>query len=143
MTAGTWQRCEQGFSYIEVLVAVVLLAVCLAPALEALRETVSGTAVGTTATQEHYDLVGRMEQVLAQPFDLLDAAALAAGSPTTPSSYSDPSGSTPRVLVYLSRYDGDNADGDNNPFTGVDPDLLWIQVKVQGTNAVLTTLRRR
>jgi hypothetical protein len=72
--------------------------------------------------------------VLAQPFGYLDEAARVAASPTVPSSYSD---SVPladgRVLtrrVYLSRYDGDNADGNNNMFDGTDEGLLWLRVEI-------------
>jgi hypothetical protein len=32
--------------------------------------------------------------------------------------------------VYLSRYDGDNSDGNNNAFDGTDEGLLWVRVEV-------------
>ena len=58
-----------------------------------------------------------------------------AASPTVPSSYSDTMTlADGRVLtrqVYLSRYDGDNADGNNNVFDGTDEGLLWVRVEIE------------
>jgi hypothetical protein len=47
------------------------------------------------------------------------------------------------VLVYLSRYDGDNADGDNNPFTGTDADLIWVRAAIADPPIDMTTLVTR
>jgi hypothetical protein len=84
-----------------------------------------------------------MEELLAEPFAALDAAATAAGSRVTPGSYSDTvtfqDGRTVTRNVYLSRYDSDNADGDADPFTGTEADLLWLRVEIGDT--ALETLR--
>ena len=45
------------------------------------------------------------------------------------------------MLVYLSLYDGDNLDGDNNPLTGADPDLIWIRVEIEDSVQSLQTVR--
>jgi type II secretory pathway pseudopilin PulG len=127
-----------GFSYVEVLVAVGLLALCVVPTMEALQTGVLGAAVHQSETADHYAVAGRLEEVLAEPFASLDAAATAAGGPTNPSSYS----ASP-LLVYLARYDGDNADGDGNPFTGGDDGLLWVRVAVENGGAALETLTTR
>jgi hypothetical protein len=42
--------------------------------------------------------------------------------------------------VFLSRYDGDNADTDNDHFTGTDDGLLWLQVRIAGTGASIESL---
>jgi Tfp pilus assembly protein PilV len=127
-------RKMAGLTYLEVLVATMLLVTALLPALEALGPSVAGTAVLENLTEDHYQLNARLEAVLAEPFADLDAAAVAAGSPTTPSSYSDvytyADGRQITRSVFLSRYDGDNADADDDPFTGTDADLLWVRVEI-------------
>lgn len=131
-------RRSAGFSYVEVLVAVLVLVVSLPPAIEALR-------TGMTAGQVHESLLtlrgrlsSRMEEVLARPFSELAAAALAAGG--GPTSYSDAPGSPERLVVLLSFYDGDDADADGDPFTGADPDLLWVRVEAEGTSYAFQSL---
>jgi type II secretory pathway pseudopilin PulG len=133
-------RRQSGFSYVEILVAMSLIAVALVPAMNALRAGVSATTVQETQLTLHYTLTGRMEQVLAEPFAALSNAAGVAGDEKTPSSYSDTAGSNPRVLVYLSRYDMDNADADGNVFTGGDDGILWVRVAIEGTPLDLQTL---
>ena len=133
-----------GFSYVEVLVAVVLIATVLVPAMEALQPGLAGSSIHEIIAEDHYELTGRLEVVLAEPFTVLDSAAIAAGNATTPSSYSDvftyPDGRQITRNVFLSRYDGDNADTDNNPFTGVDDGLLWVQVTIAGSALRFVTL---
>jgi len=86
-------------------------------------------------TGDHYYLAAKLEEVLAQPFSYLDSAASIAASPAVPSSYSDSvilaDGRVLTRQVYLSRYDGDNADGNNNVFDGTDEGLLWVRVEIE------------
>jgi type II secretory pathway pseudopilin PulG len=131
---------QAGFYYAEALVSTVIVGVCLAPAVSALHSALDAPAVEVGIVNGRQHLQGKLEQVLAQPITDLDAAATAAGNPSTPSSYSDPVGTSDRVLVYLSRYDGDNADGDNNPFTGTDSSLLWVRVQTASGTQSLTAL---
>ena len=131
---------QAGISYAETLLAVTVLALALVPALESLQTAFTGTAVQEDVMQWQLLLATRMEDILAEPFATLDDAAQAAGSETTPSSYSDPAGGPDRVLVFLSRYDGDNADSDNDPFTGVDEGIVWAQISIENTPYDLTTL---
>ncbi|MGD2062841.1 MAG: hypothetical protein PVF51_04585 [Nitrospirota bacterium] len=123
--------------------ATVLLAISLAPALETLRGGVVGSEIRAELTAAHYHLTAKMEEVLAQPFASLEAAATAAGSATTPTTYSDTAGDDDRRLVYVAGYDGDNADGDNNPFTGADDGLLWVRVEIADTALSVATLASR
>jgi hypothetical protein len=134
---------ETGISYVETLLAVTVLALALVPALEALQTAFIGAAVQEQVVLWQQRLATRMEDLLAEPFASLDDAALAAGSETTPSSYSDGAGGPDRVLVFLSRYDGDNADADSDPFTGTDEGLLWARVAIDNTPYELTTLVAR
>jgi type II secretory pathway pseudopilin PulG len=142
-------RCQltcAGFSYAEVLLAVVLIAICLAPALEALRTAVGSSAVQEATLTDRYALQAKMEEVLAEPFAALTAAATMAGSPTTPTSYSDTAPFTTtddrQIIrqVYIWPYDGDNADSDDDPFTGTDPGLLYVKVQSNGALFALETL---
>ena len=79
--SGLHSACA-GFTYVEVLVAALLLAIAIAPALEALQTGLLSSRVHQDATEEHYHLLGKPEEVLAEPFSALDAAALAAGGPS-------------------------------------------------------------
>lgn len=124
---------QRGMSLWEVLIAALLLGVVLVPALEALRSGTNITRALAPELQRQYRLAGRMEEILAEPVDDLTAAAAAAGNRTTPSSYSDAAGTPDRRLVFLSLYDGDNADLDSNPFTGTDAGLVWVRVDIAGT----------
>jgi type II secretory pathway component PulJ len=137
---------QQGFSYVEVMAATLILALCLVPAMEALEASGKTARVPESLGVDRYHLLDKMEWILTQPFNDLDAAAQAAGSESTASSYSDLITSTDgRSLtrnVYLSRYDGDNLD-DSNPFTGTDEGLLWIRIVIEGTTLIFETLASR
>jgi len=128
---------QQGLTYLEVLIATLVLLVGLVPALDALRTAVNGTATNEGYVAAQHRLGGRLEEILAEPFADLDAAA---GAPTTPSSYSEAAGMPWRMQIFIARYDGDDADADGNPFTGGDAGLLWVQAAIEDTPYVLETL---
>lgn len=138
------RRQMTGFSYVEVLVAVSLIVIALVPALDALIPGMAGSGIHETTAEDYYQLSGKLEQVLVEPFGQLNSAAVAAGSPTTPTSYSDvftyAGGRQITRNVFLSRYDGDNADADDDPFTGTDDGLLWIRVTIAGSGASIESL---
>ena len=138
-----YPKRHKGFSYIEVLIATVLIAITLVPALDALQGAMLGSAMHENATSQQYHLQSKLEEVLAKSFDELDAAAVIAGDHTVVTSFSDSIGATDRRLVYLSKYDGDNADSDNNYFTGVDKDLLWVRVEIENTSYSFETLSNK
>lgn len=138
-----FSKQQLGFSYIEVLVATMLIAITLVPALEALQGAIAGAEVHEDLATQQYYLQSKLEEVLAKSFNQLDAAALAAGSSTVATSYSDVSGTANRRLVYLSKYDADNADSDNNGFTGVDDNLLWVRVEIENTSLSFETLTNK
>jgi hypothetical protein len=126
-----------------VLVAVTLLTILLIPAMRALQTSVTGANVHGDLASSHFRLTSRLEELLAEPFVDLSDAAIAAGAPTTETTYSEAAGPPGRLLVYVSLYDGDNADADNDPFTGTDSDLLWISVEADGTVHNLQTIKAR
>ena len=124
-----------GLTYVEVLIATALITITLVPAIEALKPATMGMSIHEEQTVRHYLLTARLEEVLARSFSELDDEAVAISDPTVPSAtYSDPAGQANRRLVYLSRYDADNADGNNNFFdAGMDEGLLWLRVELEGT----------
>ena len=127
-----------GFSYVEVMVAMLLVMTALLPALDSLFGAMAATRHRATVTEEHYHVFGKLEEMLAQPFWELDAEAVAVADSTVPTSYSEAPGTFRRRLVYLARYDGDNFDGDEQPLTGGDPGLLWIRVEIENGRSLET-----
>ncbi len=134
---------QSGLTLIEVLVAITLLAIVIVPATRALHTSVVGTNVHSDVTTVHYRLTSQVEQLLVEPFESLENAAVAAGSASVATTYSETAGNPGRLLVFLAYYDGDNADGDDDGFTGVDTDVLWIRVESEGTVHGIETLATR
>ena len=131
-----------GLTYVEVLIATALITITLVPGMDALRPATLGMSIHETRTVQHYELTAMLEEVLARPFSELDAEALAISDPAVASvTFSDPAGQAKRRLVYLSRYDADNADGNNNFFdAGMDEGLLWVRVELEGTIQAIESL---
>ena len=71
---------QQGFSYVEVLIASVLIAVALVPAMNALQTGMLSASVHQTLTSQYYLQVRKMEELQAEPFILLLAAAKTAAN---------------------------------------------------------------
>ncbi len=124
---------SSGFSFVEVLIATVLLGIALVPAMNALRTGVKATEIHQNTSEQHYYLMSQMETVLVESFSSLDAAA---GASTTPSSYSD---AAENYNVYLSRYDADNADADDDVFTGTD-NIIWVRTELIDSGLAFETL---
>jgi len=130
---------QRGFSYVEILLSVVLLAVLLVPALEALQSAVAGNQNAALASRE-LALQDKMERVLARPFAELYAQTYAAGgnTPTSVSvSLSDSVGAPARRNVVLYRYDAAAA-----ALSAADTGLLAVTVyyESEGTERALSTL---
>lgn len=117
------RQAGTGFAYVEVLVAVVVLATLLAPALNALSNGVLGSTIDPSA--RHIALRNKMEAVLSKPFsELYSGTGAACSSATTAiSTFSDPAGSTDRRIVvrYRFRYQ-------DNDCTTNDTGLLMVKV---------------
>ncbi len=131
---------QSGLTLVEVLVSVVLLAIVLVPAIAALQTGIVGTDIHGDIATSQFRVASRLEELIVEPFGDLEAAA---GGPTVPSNYSEAEGTPGRLVVYLSRYDGDDADNDGDPFTGADAGLLWIRVDIEGSVHSLQTVRAR
>jgi hypothetical protein len=147
---------QAGFSYLEVIVALLIIVLSLPPALQAMRIGLDSADVQAEALPFARRATGTLETVLVQPFATLRAEAAKAGGSKVPTAYSDAAGTTDRMLVFLSYYDAGNSDGDNNPFTILDPNtdgdanpytgetpyigLLWVRVQIEGTAVAFETL---
>src|SRR6266851_9705847 len=95
------RRDERGFSYVEILLSVVLLTVLLVPALQALQSSVAGGQSPSLAARQ-LTLRDKMEQMLAKPFADLYAKTYLEGNATSASaSLSDPAGAPGRRMVVL------------------------------------------
>ena len=138
LSSSDFKQC--GLSYVEVLIAVVLLGVSLVPAMEALTTGIQASGVNESHITQHFYLQAKFEEVLAQKFSYLKTEAKAVASPTVATAYSDSPGSADRRLVYLSLYDGDNKDADNDPFTGMDQNLIWVRATIENSNHVFESL---
>lgn len=66
---------EQGFAYLEVLVAAVLLALCAMPMASAVRHAMAAPDVATAKMRDMRCLQAAMETVLAEPYINLWQAA--------------------------------------------------------------------
>ncbi len=93
---------DTGFSYIETLLALVLLMVLLVPAMDALSSALQGSA--TSAPERALRLREKMEDVLSRPYSELYAATSFLDTTTTiKTAYSDPAGSANRRVVVFYR----------------------------------------
>jgi Tfp pilus assembly protein PilV len=143
---------EQGFSYVEVLVASALIAIALVPALKALQTGIMSSGIHQSLTTQHYQRLQTVEALQAEPYANLLAAAQIAANKTTATSYSDATGTNNRRVVYLALYDADadpftlidpNTDADNNLYTGSTANLLWVRVETEGAAQGIETLVSR
>ena len=126
----------------ELLIATLLIVIMLVPALDAMQSGIQGSGIHTQLAQNQYRMISKMEETLALPFtELLTEADLVA-DPTVliPEPFSDAAGTASRRLVFLARYDGDNSDADDDPFTGTDAGLLWVRVTIENSPRSLETV---
>jgi len=91
-----------GFSYIEALVAIVLLAIIAVPAADAIKNGLDASRIAAAKSQELRCMKNAMETVLAEPYQNLWNAAVGR---TVPSSYSRPlDAACPAREVFISKY---------------------------------------
>ncbi len=134
-----------GFSYIEALVAVVLLAIVAVPAADAVKTGLDASRIGAAKAQELRCMKNAMETALAEPYQNLWNAAL--GS-TVPSSYSQAlDAACPARNVFISKYrhpvNGTpqfDPKGDEKDLEAV---LLYVTVSSPQNSYTFTTLVAR
>ena len=147
---------QSGFTYVEVLIATLIVAVALAPAIDALRSGVFSSMVAQDLSSIQYRMLSAMEQTLTKDRSELNSLAAAANGHANPTSLSDAAGTELRRLVYIGFYDLDdldgdgdpftiqdsNADADNNPYTGTGASIstYWISVRIENSGYEMATL---
>lgn len=125
---------QTGFSYIEVILAVLLMTVCLVPALDALRNAIGSPLMAQGSAQGLVCVRNLMEQVVAEPYRNL---LLAAGGNTVPAAaYSlVADAACPARNVTIAMYDPTRAPA----FVASDSGLLYITVAAQNTSVTPAT----
>lgn len=96
----------QGYSYIEVLVAVAVLAVCALPAADAIRSSLAAREAGANSARELRCLTSTMETVLTASYDDLWQAVKGPAAASTYSLAADPGpdGECGVRNVFISKY---------------------------------------
>ena len=137
---------QRGFSYVEILLSVVLLAILLVPALDAVQTAVMGSQNGATVLARELALRDYMERVLARPFAELYERTYAQGgnSPGVNAALSEPEGTADRRNVVLYRFDASTpaVNGPDKGRTQADSGLIYILVYYErdGRERGLSTL---
>ena len=135
------RRAARGFSYVEILVSVLLLAILLVPALDSLSSAIRGGDNQLGARQ--LALRSKMEETLSKPFGALYAHTYLGGGNTTTSvsaTFSDAAGAGDRRVVVLYRFDAAT-----KALSGNDTGLLFVSVyfETDGSSGALNTLAGR
>lgn len=132
---------HHGVAYVEAVLATVMVAVLLVPALNALTTGLLGTEVRSELGNQALSLQSKLDEVLAKPYSTLLAETNApnANSPSTVSAaLSDPPGPARRIVT-LYRTEGDRVASE------ADTGLLHIRVAWEGapSNGGLMALRSK
>jgi Tfp pilus assembly protein PilV len=142
---GQMRGKADGFSYVEVLLAVFLIAVCIVPAMDALTASVAIPEAARQGANALLCVRSQMEKVMAEPYSNLSAAAAPALAPSA--TYSLPEDAAcPARDVSIARYDPDGTP----QFVATETGLLYIAVSSPGAGSTsskpmltLTTLVAR
>lgn len=127
-----------GVAYVEALVALVLVVTALVPALDALQSSVRGNPMLAAIASRDASLRAKMEEVLAKPFDALNAETYLSGGNTTASvstALSDAAGAERRIVI-LYRTDG-------SAVSSADTGLLRVRVAYEAGGTALETLKAK
>lgn len=116
-------RRSGGFTLLEAVIAMLLLAVCLLPAASALRDAAAAPAVATTAARNLDCVSSLMETVLAEPYNRLLSLATTADASAYPV---PPDPACPARTVLIARY-GTNSTRAIGP-GAPDDFLLYVSV---------------
>jgi Tfp pilus assembly protein PilV len=122
-----------GFAYIEVLVAVLLLALCALPAANAIKNGLNAADAAPNRVAALRCMRDKMEAVLAEPYANLLAARK--GKPSATAYYEAAGGGCVERQVYIDVYPP-NGSVDASGWTG----LLRVDVVSPDTNYSFTTL---
>lgn len=137
-----------GFSYLEMLVAVLVLALCAAPAANSVKTALAAPAIAGAKMRELRCMKNQMETVLSEPYQNLWNAARGTAQAT---SYSKPADASCGARnVYIAKY---QAEYGKSPVFLPFPDtlteqqlenvLLYVTVSSPDTSYTFTTLVAR
>ena len=127
-----------GLAYIEVIVALVVVVIALVPALNAMQLGLRGSQLLGAIAVRDTSLRGKMEEVMARPFDTLNAETFLSGGNTTTSvstALSDAAGAERRIVI-LYRTDG-------SAVSASDTGLVRVRVAYEAGGTALETLRSK
>lgn len=129
------RSANAGLAYIEVMVALVLAVMALVPALSAMQTSTRGSAaLGSIAARDAL-LREKMEDVLAKPFDTVNAVAGGNTTTSVSTALSDPSGPDRRIVI-LYRTDG-------SALSSSDTGLVRVRVAWEAGGTALETLKSK
>jgi prepilin-type N-terminal cleavage/methylation domain-containing protein len=146
---------QHGFSFIEIMVAVLVLAICAVPMGDAIRNGVNASSIAAAKARELRCIKNTMETVLAEPYQSLYAAAGGKDQPATfpmPAVFPMPlDGSCDTApLVSIARYEYEDGGTevwlDGNPSATpaqLESPLLYISVAAANGGYAFTTLVAR
>lgn len=140
---GASRRRRAGLGQIEAMIAVALVAIAIVPALDALGVALESASLHGENVVEHYALLGLFEEVLSADFDALELIEIAQVDDSLPSVLSDPPGTPGRRLIFISPWDLDDSDGDGDPLTGTDSDVLMIRAEAEASGRAFQTVTIR
>ncbi len=120
------------------MVALVLIVIALVPALNALQTDTRGTPALVFIAARDALLRAKMEEVLAKPFDAVNAETFLSGGNTTTSvstALSDAAGPDRRIVI-LYRTDG-------TAVSASDTGLVRVRVAFEAGGTALETLKSK
>ncbi|MEM6639653.1 MAG: hypothetical protein AAF610_07110 [Pseudomonadota bacterium] len=120
---------QRGLSYVEVLVAVIVIAALAGPTADAIR---TALMVSDGVVSERFwrtEAKSYLERALAGEYVATESIVDGGGAITRFITLSDGS----RLTIDTLGYDIDNADRDNNPNSGRDANVYLYVVRVEGT----------
>ncbi|MFK8017947.1 MAG: type II secretion system protein [Gammaproteobacteria bacterium] len=131
--------CQRGVSYTEVLVAIVLISLIALPTAQSIQSALTSARQSIDDANHRFALQSLLETTLVDDFASLSSRAGGSTTPAASSALAD--GET--LDLYIASWDIDNADGDDDPFSGADDEVLWVRVQLRGTRLTLSTLVTR
>jgi prepilin-type N-terminal cleavage/methylation domain-containing protein len=138
---------QRGFSFVEIMVAVVLLAVCAVPMGDAIRNGLAASSIGAAKARELRCIKNTMEIVLAEPYVSLYGAARGKGQPSAFAVPAAAACETPplvSIAYYEREYGGSEVFlGANASSAQLESPLLYITVAAANSGYSFTTLVAR
>lgn len=135
----------RGMTYVEVLLSVLLISVCLAPAMQTIRTGLSNLSNLSSSNQDSLCLTGVLDRTLSESYTNLLSATVSSspssGVFTNPTIYSvAPNASCPmQVNVYILRYNHALP----NPFSSTSDEMLYVRAEIpNGPNHGTLTIRK-